>query len=123
MLISDVVRKLSVRVLVDVEERFKEIDCVAGANTEKVLRAFQRHKVSDACFAGSTGYGYNDRGRDTLDLIYADAMGMPSALVRTGFVSGTHAITTALFAALRPGQTLLSVTGLPYDTLQGAIGI
>jgi len=101
----------------------KTVDEIAQVNTAKVLAAFQRHRVSDSCFAGTTGYGYNDRGRDTLDLIFADIMGTPTALVRTGFVSGTHAIAAAFFASLRPGQTLLSVTGLPYDTLQGVIGI
>ena len=121
--ISDDIKKLSKRAMEDAAERFKEIDEVAQANTEKVLSAFHRHHVSDGCFAGTTGYGYNDKGRDTLDQIYADVMGMPSGLVRTGFVNGTHAITCALFAATRPGQKLLSATGLPYDTIHGAIGI
>ncbi|MCL2819964.1 MAG: methionine gamma-lyase family protein [Oscillospiraceae bacterium] len=107
----------------DIRPVFAEIDEIAQANTEKVLAAFQRHRVSDVCFAGTTGYGYNDKGRETLDLLFADIMGTPAALVRTGFVSGTHAITTALFASLSPGQTLLSVTGIPYDTLHGVIGI
>jgi len=109
--------------MADIAPQFKEIDATAQANTEKVLAAFQRHRVTDACFAGSSGYGYNDKGREIMDLLFADIMSMPSALVRTGFVNGTHAITTALFASLRPGQTLLSVTGLPYDTLHGVIGI
>jgi len=103
--------------------QFKKIDDIAQANTEKVLDAFQRHRVSDACFFGTTGYGYDDKGRDTLDAIYADVMGAQSALVRVGFVSGTHAIAAALFAALRPGRTLLSATGPPYDTLRSVIGI
>ena len=121
--ISDKVLLLAERAVADASVRFAEIDGVAQANTEKVLAAFQRHRVSDGCFAGTTGYGYNDKGRETLDKIFADVMGTRSALVRAGFVSGTHAITAALFAALRPGQTLLSVTGLPYDTLRGVIGI
>jgi len=121
--ISDKVQAFSNRAIEDAAEIFKEIDKVSEINTEKVLSAFHKHRVSDGCFAGTTGYGYNDKGRDTLDLIYADIMGMQSALVRTGFVNGTHAITCALFAVLRPGQTLLSVTGLPYDTIHGAIGI
>lgn len=121
--ISDKVCKISERAVRDSAPYFKVIDETAQSNTEKVLSAFQRHRVSDACFAGTTGYGYNDIGRDKLDMVYADIMGVPSALVRTGFVNGTHAITAALFAALRPGQTLLSVTGAPYDTLRGAIGI
>jgi len=109
--------------MADIAPQFFEIDKVSQCNTEKVLAAFQRHRVSDTCFSGTTGYGYNDKGRETLDLLFADIMGMETALVRTGFVNGTHAITTALFASLRPGQTLLSVTGLPYDTLHGVIGI
>ena len=120
--ISDRVSELSERAISDAEARFREIDEIAQINTGKVLSAFQRHRVSEVCFAGTTGYGYNDRGRETMDRIFADIMGMPSALVRAGFVSGTHAITSALFAALRPGQTLLSATGRPYDTLRGVIG-
>ena len=121
--ISDKVYKLSERAIQDSAPYFKPIDDIASRNTEKVLSAFQRHRVSETCFYGTTGYGYNDKGRDTLDLIYADIMGTPSALVRTGFVNGTHAITAALFAALRPGMRLLSVTGMPYDTLRGVLGI
>jgi len=121
--ISDKIQKLAEQVMVDIAPRLKAIDNTAQENTEKVLAAFQRHRVSDACFAGTSGYGYNDKGREVLDLLFADIMGTPSALVRTGFVNGTHAITTALFASLKPGQTLLSVTGLPYDTLHGVIGI
>jgi len=121
--ITENVKQLSARAMRDVAERFKVIDGIAQINTENVLEAFRRFRVSDACFAGTTGYGYNDKGRDTLDEIFASVMGTQSALVRVGFVNGTHAITAALFAALHPGQTLLSVTGLPYDTLQGVIGI
>ena len=121
--IADRICRLSERAIGDAARRFIQIDEIALRNTGKVLSAFRKHQVSDGCFAGTTGYGYNDKGRDTLDRIYADVMGMPSALVRTGFVSGTHAITSALFAALRPGHTLLSATGLPYDTLRGVIGI
>ncbi|MCL2227796.1 MAG: methionine gamma-lyase family protein, partial [Oscillospiraceae bacterium] len=123
MKISDKVKALSERAVLDISEQFKKIDEIAEVNTEKVLDSFHRHRVSDGCFAGTTGYGYNDKGRDTLDRIYADIMGAPSALVRTGFVNGTHAITCALFAVVRPGQTLLSVSGLPYDTIRGTIGI
>ena len=121
--ISGRVEKLSECAMDDAAQRFMEIDKIAQVNTEKVMLAFQRHRVDDSCFAGTTGYGYNDKGRDTLDAVYADVMGTKSALVRAGFVNGTHAITAALFAALRPGQTLLSVTGAPYDTLRGVIGI
>ena len=104
-------------------ERFREIDRVAEKNTERVLDAFRLARVSDACFAGTTGYGYDDLGRETLDRIYAELMGTESALVRIGFVNGTHALTTALFALAQPGQHLLSATGLPYDTLQEVLGI
>jgi len=121
--ISDKIHKLAEQAMTDIVSQFISIDTTAQKNTEKVLAAFQRHRVSDACFAGTSGYGYNDKGREVLDLLFADIMGTPSALVRTGFVNGTHAITTALFASLKPGQTLLSVTGLPYDTLHGVIGI
>jgi len=121
--ISNRIISLSEQAMDDIAPQFKKIDMIAQSNTEKVLAAFQRHKVSDSCFAGTSGYGYNDKGREILDLIFADIMGTQSALVRTGFVNGTHAITTALFASLHPGQTLLSVTGSPYDTLHGVIGI
>jgi len=121
--ITSKIKELSKQVMMDCAEQFGIIDDVAEQNTEKVLDAFRRHRVSDGCFAGTTGYGYNDKGRETLDLIYADIMGSQTALVRAGFVNGTHAITCALFAAVRPGQTLLSVAGLPYDTIHGVIGI
>lgn len=103
--------------------RFSEIDRTAGKNTLRVLDAFHEYRVSDACFAGTTGYGYDDLGRETLDKIYARIFGAPAAIVRIGFVNGTHAIMSALFAAVRPGDTLLSVMGAPYDTLRTAIGI
>ena len=121
--ISDNIHKLSERVMHDITPQFQSIDKTAQTNTEKVLSAFQHHRVSDTCFSGTTGYGYNDKGREVLDALFADVMGTQSGLVRTGFVNGTHAITTALFASLRPGQTLLSATGSPYDTLHGVIGI
>ena len=123
MEISERILGLSEQATSDIDERFREIDEIALVNTEKVLAAFQRHRVSDGCFAGSTGYGYNDKGREILDLVFADVMGTPAALVRAGFVSGTHAITSALFASLCPGQKLISATGTPYDTLLGVIGI
>ena len=122
-ILSEKIIKLAECTMTDIALQLQAIDNTAQTNTEKVLAAFQRHRVSDTHFSGSTGYGYNDKGRDVLDLLFADIMGTHSALVRTGFVNGTHAITTALFASLRPGQTLLSVTGLPYDTIHGVIGI
>lgn len=103
--------------------RFAEIDAVAFSNSEKVMRAFRNNRVGEACFAGTTGYGYDDLGRDTLDKIYAEIFNTEAALVRTGFVNGTHALTAGLFSLLSPGQTLLSVTGAPYDTLRRAVGI
>ncbi len=103
--------------------RFEEIDAVARENTRRVLEAFQEFRVSEPCFAGTTGYGYDDLGRETLDKVWARVFGAESALVRVNFVNGTHAIASALFAAVRPGDTLLSVMGAPYDTLRTAIGI
>ena len=105
------------------KNRFAQIDSISLSNTERVLDAFRNHRVSEACFAGTTGYGYDDLGRDTLDCIYADLFGTESAMVRIGFVNGTHAISSALFALAKPGQHLVSATGLPYDTLQEVIGI
>ena len=104
-------------------ERFREIDAVSEQNTRKIMQAFQNHRVSDACFAGTTGYGYDDLGRETLDKIYAEAFGTEAALVRIQFVNGTHALTAAMFALAKPGQKILAVTGTPYDTLRKAIGI
>lgn len=104
-------------------ERFREIDAVSEQNTRKIMQAFQNHRVSDACFAGTTGYGYDDLGRETLDKIYAEVFGTEAALVRIQFVNGTHALTAAMFALAKPGQKILSVTGTPYDTLRTAIGI
>ena len=105
------------------EKRFREIDRVAEQNTLRVMAAFQDQRVSDACFAGTTGYGYDDLGRETLDKIYAQLFGTESALVRLGFVNGTHALTAAMFSLARPGETVLAVTGTPYDTLRTAIGL
>lgn len=111
------------RAMAKIRPQFDEIDAVAEFNTRKVMEAFQDNRVSDACFAGTTGYGYDDLGRDTLDKIYAQIFGTEAALVRLGFVNGTHALTTAMFALSKPGETVLAVTGLPYDTLRCAIGI
>ena len=105
------------------QTRFAEIDAVAEENTRRVMEAFQDCRVSDSCFAGTTGYGYDDLGRDTLDRIYAQVFGTESALVRIGFVNGTHALTAAMFSLAKPGETVLAVTGTPYDTLQSAIGL
>ena len=104
-------------------EKFAEFDRIAFENTSRVLDAFREHKVSDSMFAGTTGYGYNDMGRDALDLIYADAFGAEAALVRHNIVNGTQTIAIGLYALLRPGDVMLSVTGKPYDTLEKVIGI
>ena len=103
--------------------RFAEIDAVAEQNTRRVMAAFQDNRVSDSCFAGTTGYGYDDLGRDTLDHIYDQIFGTEAAHVRLGFVNGTHALTAAMFSLAKPGETVLAVTGTPYDTLQSAIGL
>ncbi len=107
----------------EIKPMFENIDRIAELNTLKVMEAFQDNKVSDSCFAGTTGYGYDDLGRETLDNVYAQVFKTEAALVRIGFVNGTHALSAALFSLLKPGDTLLSVTGLPYDTLRNAIGI
>lgn len=105
------------------EPAVRRIAETAEWNQQKMLAAFIRNGVSESHFAASTGYGYGDRGRDVLDRVYADALGAEDALVRHNFVSGTHALTVALFGVLRPGDTMLSVTGIPYDTLRGVIGL
>jgi cystathionine beta-lyase family protein involved in aluminum resistance len=109
------------------EEQLKElhqkIDEVALVNQSRVMESFKGHQVSDFHFTPSTGYGYDDVGRDTLEEIYADVFGAEKALVRPQIVSGTHAIATALFGVLRPGDELLYITGAPYDTLEEIVGI
>lgn len=107
----------------EIRPQFERIDRIAMLNTRKVMTAFQDNKVSDSCFAGTTGYGYDDLGREVLDKVYAQVFCTEAALVRIGFVNGTHALSAALFGILKPGDTLLSVTGHPYDTLRNAIGI
>ncbi|MFR8318673.1 MAG: aminotransferase class I/II-fold pyridoxal phosphate-dependent enzyme [Catenibacillus sp.] len=105
------------------KERFAEIDKIAEYNQLKVIKAMQEHKVSDYHFADSTGYGYNDSGRDTLEAVYASIFHTEDALVRPHITCGTHALTIALSGNLRPGDELLSPVGKPYDTLEGIIGI
>lgn len=105
------------------EEEFKKIDEIECINSKKVMASFYECNVTEACFNSTTGYGYGDLGRDTLEKIYAHIFKSEDALVRTQLISGTHALSTALFGMLRPGDTLLSITGRPYDTLASVIGI
>ena len=105
------------------KSKFSEIDRIAEYNGQKVLSACINNKVSEVSLKGSTGYGYGDAGRETIDKVYAQAFGAEDALVRHNFVSGTHSLSVALFGVLRTGDTLLSVTGKPYDTLEEVIGI
>ncbi len=105
------------------EDIFKDFSEVADYNGRKVLKAFIDNRVSESCLKGTTGYGYGDLGRDTIDKVFAQALGGEDALVRHTFVNGTHALSTALFGVLRAGDTMVSVTGKPYDTLEEVIGI
>jgi len=102
---------------------FKEINELCEFNSLKVLNAFRNNNVSEMHFNSTTGYGYNDIGRDVIEKVFAEVLGSPDAIVRSQFISGTHALTVALFAFLRPGDTMLSITGSPYDTLHEVIGI
>ncbi len=120
--INDRVRALGEQAQRELAPQFARIDRVAEENTARVLSAFQKHRVAEGYFAGTTGYGYDDLGRDKLDEIYAELFGTESALVRIQFVNGTHAIAAALFGALRAGDVLVSAVGAPYDTLLGVIG-
>lgn len=107
----------------EVQEEFRKIEKIAEFNSEKVLNAFIKCNITEACFSGTTGYGYNDFGRYKIEEVYKEIFKSEDSLVRTQFISGTHALTTTLFGLLRPGDILLSVSGKPYDTLDGVIGI
>ena len=121
--ISPAVYQYGEKTLDSLKARFEEIDRIAEYNQAKVLCAMQKNKVSAACFAATTGYGYDDVGRDNLERVYADVFHTEAALVRPQITCGTHALTVALSANLLPGDELLSPVGLPYDTLQEVIGI
>lgn len=121
--ITDEILKLSNSVENELSEIYKEEDKIKEYNTLKVLMAFQKYNVSDMHFNATTGYGYGDVGRDTIEKIFADIFRAEDSLVRTQFISGTHALTVALFGMLRPGDTFLSISGKPYDTLDSVIGI
>lgn len=120
---SDQTFKLYEEALKDVEEQFKIYDEIREYNQMKVLRAFQEERISDSHFTNSSGYGYDDIGRDSLDKVYARVFNAEAAIVRPHFVNGTHAIGSALFGNLRPGNKLLCISGKPYDTLHNIIGI
>ena len=121
--ISPAVYEYGEKTLKKIKDRFAAIDRVAEYNQAKVLRAFHKNRVAATCFAATTGYGYNDEGRDKLEQVYADVFHTEAALVRPHITCGTHALTIALSANLLPGDELLSPVGLPYDTLQEVIGI
>ncbi|MBR4425650.1 MAG: methionine gamma-lyase family protein, partial [Oscillospiraceae bacterium] len=121
--VSDALYAHGAALLDGLRDRFAAIDAVAEANQAKVLYAMQRNRVDAACFHGSTGYGYDDAGRDTLERVYADTFHTEAALVRPQLVCGTHALAVALSANLLPGDELLSPVGKPYDTLEEVIGI
>ena len=120
---SDRLLQISAQAEKELAPIFAKIDSISFDNTERVLDAFREYRVSEAMFAGTTGYGYDDMGRDTLDKIYARVMGAESAFVRHNIVNGTQALTIGLFGLLRPNDILLSVTNQPYDTLCEVIGI
>lgn len=107
----------------DLEEIFKNIKRIEEFNSIKVLKAMQKYRLSEMHFGQTTGYGYNDVGRDIIEKIYADIFKAEDSLVRTQFISGTHALSVALFSILRPNDTMLSINGKPYDTLDEVIGI
>ena len=121
--ISDRIKILSEKAEKLIKPAFERINEITEYNQQKVLAAFIKNNVSESHFTATTGYGYGDRGRDTLDKVLADIMGAEDALIRHSFLSGTHTISVALFGVLRPGDIMLSVTGKPYDTLEEVIGI
>ena len=121
--ISEDIENLAIQTENELKEIFNKIDERCTRNSLKVLSAFQKNRISDMHFGSTTGYGYNDIGRDTIEKVFADVLNAEDSLVRTQFISGTHAITVALFACLRPGDTMLSICGKPYDTLDSIIGI
>lgn len=121
--ISNEVIKLAEKISKEIRPIFEEIDKVCEFNSLKVLNSFQKFNISEVHFGTTTGYGYGDIGRDTIERVFADVLETEDAIVRSQFISGTHALTVALFAFLRPGDTFLSICGKPYDTLDEVIGI
>ena len=120
---DETIQKAADRALERCAAQFAQIERIKEYNQQKMLKAFQEYHVSEAMFSGSTGYGFDDRGRDTLDKIYAYVFDAEDAIARQHFMSGTHTLTVALFGMLRPGDEMLCVTGTPYDTIQPVIGI
>ena len=121
--ISDKVRKIVLNAEESLKEEFKKIDEMCDMNSLKVLSAFNKNNISETHFGSTTGYGYDDLGRDAIERVFAEVLGAEDALVRSQFISGSHALCVALFAYLRPGDIMLSITGTPYDTLHEVIGI
>lgn len=121
--IKDYIFELSERSLDDIKDQFDRLDKIKEYNQYKMLKAFQEERISDSHFTNSTGYGYDDLGREGIEKVYARVFKTEAALVRPHFVNGTHALGTAMFGNLRPGDTLIAVSGTPYDTLQCLIGI
>ena len=121
--ISDSTKELINNAELELNPIFHKLDSICDYNSLKVINAFKNNKLSEAHFASTTGYGYNDIGRETIEKIFADIFNCEDALVRSQFISGSHALSVTLFALLRPNDTLLSITGLPYDTLHEVIGI
>lgn len=119
--INEKVVELSNLAMEKIKSQFEHIEKVAEYNQMKVLSAFNNNKISEAHFMGTSGYGYNDLGRDAIESVYAEVFGTEDAIVRSQFISGTHTISTALFGILRPGDTLLAISGAPYDTLHDVI--
>ena len=121
--IDEKIEKLAQEVQKEIKEEIEKVNEICEKNSLKVIKAFQKYKVSEVHFNSSTGYGYGDIGRETIESIFAEVLGAEDALVRSQFISGTHALTVTLFGLLRPGDTMLSINGKPYDTLDTVIGL
>ena len=120
---SEKTKELSEKALNKAKEQFEIIDEITEYNQQRVLKAFINHGVCESHFVSSTGYGYGDRGREVLDEVTAEIFGAEDALIRHSFASGTHTLAVMLFGVLRPGDKVLSATGVPYDTIHSVIGL
>ena len=123
MYINEKIKKIIAECEIELNDRFQELDRICYANSMKVLKAFNENRIAERHFNSTTGYGYNDDGRDAIEMVFASIFKAEDALVRNQFISGTHALATTLFGILRPNDLLLSITGKPYDTLDEVIGI